>query len=102
MQELGALGDERGRREWVLCELLAGHRCLQVWDSQCLTRERRACDVFGGKKETVSGLQDKIGESVLLLKEQREWMKESECGKCRCVWGKNNCKMVLVKERQEL
>lgn len=26
MQELGALGDEEGRREWVLCELLAGHR----------------------------------------------------------------------------
>lgn len=26
MQELGALGDKEGRREWVLCELLAGHR----------------------------------------------------------------------------
>lgn len=26
MQELGALGDGKGRREWVLYEILAGHR----------------------------------------------------------------------------
>lgn len=25
---VGSLRDEKGRREWVLCELLAGHRCI--------------------------------------------------------------------------
>lgn len=43
-----------------------------------------------GKKEAGSGLQNKIGERDLLLKEQREWMKVSECGKCRCGWGKKH------------
>lgn len=84
--ELGALGDEKGKKEWVLCELLAGHKCLQV-GSRGLGKG--ACDVFGGKKETGSGLQNQIGEGDPLLKEQREWMMASECGKCRCGWGKS-------------
>lgn len=61
----------------------------EVWDSQCVIEGEGACDVFGRKKETGSGLQNQIGEGDLLLKEQRKWMKESECGKCRCGWGKN-------------
>lgn len=58
--------------------------------------------MFGGKKETASGLQSQIGERDLLLKKQRECMKESECGKCICGWGKNVCKVGLVKVRQDL
>lgn len=46
--------------------------------------------MFGGKKETASGLQNQIGERDLLLKKQREWLKESECGKFRCGWGKKH------------
>lgn len=46
--------------------------------------------MFGGKKETGSAIQNQIGERDLLLKEQREWMKESECGKCGCSWGKKH------------
>lgn len=56
--------------------------------------------MFGGKKETGSGLQNQIGERDQLLKEQREWMKEFQCGKCRCGWEKNICKVMLVKETQ--
>lgn len=55
MQELG---DGRGRREWVLCELLAGHSCLQVGSRgrfgivKVYLERERAWDVFGGEKRS--------------------------------------------------
>lgn len=55
----------------------------------CNLRENELVLCLEGRKKLPQDYRIKLEKRDLLLKKQREWMKESEYGKCRCGWGKN-------------